>query len=172
MSIVGRCTAVVRRWAAAGTGRWRTRGGVVVGEPFARGLGLPVRLALWGLAGVALFAGLKLLIAWALPAVADASGEPPTPWATLYVICTNPACHASATTRQPMDFNAWPLTCDRCGQLTVQRATRCPRCATWIAAAARADCWQCAAKRAASQPKKPPRRPGASPDDDEDGWDP
>jgi hypothetical protein len=146
---------------------WRTRGGVIVGAPLARGLGLPVRLILWALLGIGLFFGMKQVIAWMTPAAADRNAEPPTPWAVLYVACTNPDCHASKTTRQPPDFRGWPLTCGRCGQASVRRATLCPRCGTWVAPEG-AACWRCAALQSATQPR--PRVRSANPDDDEDGW--
>jgi hypothetical protein len=34
-----------------------------------------------------------------------------------------------------MSFNAWPLTCQKCGQPTVYRTKLCPQCRTWYATA-------------------------------------
>ena len=94
-----------------------------------------------------------------------------TRWATLYVSCTNPACRAHYRTQQPMDFAAWPLKCEKCGQDAVYRATRCPECRHWyaVAPAGPPGCPFCAEKKAAQIPSE--SRPAAKTSDDaEDPW--
>jgi len=105
------------------------------------------------------------------PPGGDRRVEPATPVATLYVACTNPACRASYTTRQPMSFKAWPLKCEKCGQMTVYRATLCKDCRRWYAVlpGMPAICPFCEeqkhAKAAATQPAKK-----SAADEDEDSW--
>jgi hypothetical protein len=93
--------------------------------------------------------------------------------ATLFVACTNPACRASYTTHQPRDFKDWPLKCEKCGQETVYRATRCPDCRHWyaIAPGGAPACPFCAEKKAEQKPteEKPPPPPKRT-DDSEDPW--
>ena len=117
-----------------------------------------------------------LLIHWAITAFTPRGSASlfakPTPWATLYVACTNPSCRAWYTTQQPMDFKAWPLTCEKCGQTTVYRAEHCKVCRKWYAVppGAPATCPLCAEKKAAKQRAAPASKPTGNPDDAEDPW--
>ncbi len=98
--------------------------------------------------------------------------EEGTPWATLYVACTNPACRANYTTQQARDFKSWPLKCEKCGQETVYRATRCPDCRHWYAPAPGGApfCPFCAEKKAEQKPIEAPPAPIKKTDDSEDPW--
>ena len=98
--------------------------------------------------------------------------EEGTRLATLYVACTNPACRATYTSHQPMDFKSWPLKCTKCGQDTVYRAGRCPTCrrAYALQPAAPPGCPLCAERQAAEQRKIEPIKPAKKSDDAEDPW--
>jgi hypothetical protein len=159
-----RLSTSVRRWLAERRSPWRSRDGTLVGAALPRGSGLPLRLALWVLLGVAVFFGLRYAIHAIAPTASNDKVEAATPWATLYVACSDPACHAARAVQKPMDFSAWPLVCEQCQKPTVYRATLCSRCGAWFArgASGAGDCWRCAERRAASQPRKPPRKPAAS----------
>jgi hypothetical protein len=95
-----------------------------------------------------------------------------TPWATLYVACTNPACRATYSTQKALDFDEWPLTCERCGQATVYRASRCPKCKAWFATAPgeQPACPHCAARRLREEAIDTEVRPRPTGDDAEDPW--
>jgi hypothetical protein len=132
-----------------------------------------VRLA----ALVALGAAAVIVVYWlareVTPRESTAESAGATQRAILFVACTNPACRAEYTTRQSLDFSAWPLTCEKCGQPAVYRATQCPACRHWFAFAPGRppDCPFCAASKAATQPAPPARNePTKSRDDAEDPW--
>jgi hypothetical protein len=133
-------------------------------SPFTR---IPLYIALGAAVLATLTWGTKLLV----PNI-PGQFQHATPWATLYVACTNPACQATYSTQQAKDFDQWPLVCEKCGQPTVYRAQRCPECRHWFAVAPGQPhaCPFCAARKAAQQPKEPLRRPSATGDDVEDPW--
>ncbi len=135
------------------------------------------RTPLVRLCGVILLAILAIVIlAWLIETLVPGGGsqrvEKPTPLATLYVACTNPACRAHYPTKQPMDFTDWPLTCEKCGQPTVYRATRCDVCRKWFAVppGSPRTCPFCA-EQATPLPVEDAREHGQpTTDDDEDPW--
>jgi predicted RNA-binding Zn-ribbon protein involved in translation (DUF1610 family) len=70
-----------------------------------------------------------------------------------------------------MDFDAWPLTCPKCGKQTVYRAKLCPKCHRWyaIAPGQPRQCPFCAAEEPAEPQETSTSKP-ANRDDAEDGW--
>jgi hypothetical protein len=128
------------------------------------------------------FGGLAILLilaGWALTWLVggltpggSAARDEATPWATVYVACTNPECQAAYQTTCPMEFDDWPMTCEKCGQETVYRATRCGQCRKWYAEApgTATGCPHCAARKARQQADAPARRERPTGDDAEDPW--
>lgn len=129
-----------------------------------------VRVGFWLLLGI----GALLGASWLSRALVPRAGggfEEATPLATLHVVCTNAACRKQFTTRQPMNFADWPLTCPDCNQLSVYRATLCSTCGTWFAVApgGPSGCPACAARAAPPPPPPAPEQP-KNLDDLEDPW--
>ncbi len=128
--------------------------------------------------------GLVLLLAvlaifvvnWFIGGLTPSTGagrfEEPTPWATLYVACTNPDCLAHSNMQVTMDFDQWPLTCEKCEQQTVYRATRCAVCRDWYAQqAGQADeCPHCEVRAHQRAAEQTPDRPQQTGDDAQDPW--
>ena len=132
-----------------------------------------VRILLWLALGTALLVGLRSGINALTPGVRGVHVEEPTPYATLYVACTNPACRHQFVSKQPMDFDDWPLTCPKCGQPTVYRAQLCPVCRQWFATAPGqpAECPFCAERqKATDEPERIGPELPTNPDDAEDPW--
>lgn len=118
-----------------------------------------------------------LLIKWfveGLQPTGSLAFQEATPYALLYVACANPDCRAAYTTRQPMDFDSWPLTCEKCGQPTVYRATLCKTCGHWFAVppGTPAACPHCAQQTATAPAEQTHPTSGTRTDDDEDPWGP
>ena len=157
------------RRVARGVARWcadlREDPGRLWRGPVPRLLGL----VLLGLAAVL---GLHWLIGGLAGRTLALPSEQVAPRATLYVACTNAGCWAAYTTQQPMDFKAWPMKCEKCGALTVYRATLCPTCRQWYAVAPGQPpaCPHCAAKTAVPDSKPASIDPQKSRDDAEDPW--
>ncbi|MBK9126967.1 MAG: hypothetical protein IPM13_04115 [Phycisphaerales bacterium] len=131
------------------------------------------RILLWIVGGLILLFAAQALIRGLTPPGAQGAGERATPWAVLYVACSDPACLHATSTRQARDFKAWPLTCEQCGKRTVYRAAQCATCARWFAvgpgeAAVCPHCARTAPAAKAPEPPKPQRRS----DDAEDPWGP
>lgn len=129
-----------------------------------------VRICFWLILGLCAFLLVRAVTTSLFP-TGQARPEPPTPLATLYVACTNPDCYNSYTDRQPMSFDAWPLTCRKCGRQTVYRAKPCRICRRWYATPPGMpdECHFCVAR----EPEEPPEPPQPGPidlDDREDGW--
>jgi hypothetical protein len=128
---------------------------------------------LWILGGGVFFRGAGWLTAALTPGAAGLRDGQATPYAILYVACTAEECRAHFTSRQAMDFDAWPLKCPRCGADTVYRATVCDRCRQWYATAPGQPrgCPLCA-KRGSEAPVDPQQTERADdhPDDLEDPW--
>ncbi|MFQ5807967.1 MAG: hypothetical protein ACE5I3_16095 [Phycisphaerae bacterium] len=129
-----------------------------------------IRISFWLTLGICALVAVRALSRSLLPH-GEADAEQVTPLAILYVACTNTACYGSYTTRQPMDFDAWPLTCRECSQQTVHRAKLCAKCRNWYATAPGdlAGCPFCAA----AEPEQPAETPQTRPvdrDDAEDPW--
>lgn len=152
--------------------RWQTWREGLREDPALLWHGPVPRLAGIILFGLLLIVGLRWLVAAATPASTVSVFEEATPWATLYVACTNPACWAAYSTRQPMDFKTWPLKCEKCGQMTVYRAQVCPTCRNWYATPPGGvnTCPRCAEKKAADQRQAEPTAPTKKSDDAEDPW--
>lgn len=129
-----------------------------------------VRVLLWLTVGVCALVGVWYLTTGLLPAGERGEPEQATHLATLYVACTNPFCYTSYITRQPMDFDGWPLACRECGQRTVYRAKLCPTCHRWYATVPGApnQCPFCAVPQT-DEPERPEPLP-SDPDDAEDPW--
>ena len=129
------------------------------------------RLFGWIALGVAVLLGTHAVIGHYVGA-GSRSAEQPTLMATLYVACTNPACRATGTIERPRDFSAWPVRCDKCGQMSAYRATEtCPKCGRRYATAPGqpAGCPFCAeASQPATQTRTTPR--STDPNNLEDGW--
>lgn len=161
---------LLRLWLAAAGNSLRGWCAEVREEPALLLRSPAARIAGWILLGVIFFLVVQALIAFITPAAPGRTAEKATPWATLYVACANPECRAAYATQTAMDFRAWPLKCERCGQMSVYRAARCERCRAWIAAppGQPPTCAACA-KRAEPKPAAPKPRPPADPDDLEDG---
>ncbi len=121
--------------------------------------------------GIVVLAGVHWFISGLVPADHGTGGEAVN-LATLFVACTNSQCRADRVTRQPMDFKDWPLECERCGQATVYRATRCGTCGRWFAVPPGQPklCPFRAERQAAKAARPDPRPPGTTSDDDEDPW--
>jgi hypothetical protein len=132
----------------------------------------PVRIAAYSVLGVAALLAAYWLAQGLVPGGTGSRLEEGPGWATLYVCCTNATCRAHYTIRQPRDFKAWPMKCDRCRQPTVYRGTRCKECRHWYAVApgGPTDCPFCAARKAAQKPKEAPRDRSKTADDAEDPW--
>jgi hypothetical protein len=130
-----------------------------------------IRVAFWLGVGLVAFFAARFAANAILPADADAEFKQPTQLATLYVACINPECRESYTTRQPMNFSAWPLTCRKCGRATVYRATLCPTCHHWFATVPGREhnCPFCRTPEPDEPESMPPANP-IDPDDAEDGW--
>jgi len=130
-----------------------------------------IRVGLFMLGGVALIAGARWLAVALVPGGATAF-EQATPYAILYVACTDPACRASYTTQQPRDLRNWPLVCEKCGKKAVYRAQVCPDCGGWFATAPgrSAECQFCEQRRAATRPATDVQTKPINPDDAEDPW--
>ncbi len=132
-----------------------------------------VRVLLWILLGAVLILGARWLTAALTPGAAGLRDGQATPYAILYVACTAEECRAHFTSRQAMDFDAWPLKCPRCGADTVYRATVCDRCRQWYATAPGQPrgCPLCA-KMGSEAPVDPQQTERADdhPDDLEDPW--
>ena len=152
--------------------RWRAWRADLREDPAKLVRGPVPRLVGLVLLGLIVVLGLHWLISGLASSALALPEAKAVPLATLYVACTNPACRAEYTTRQPMDFKAWPLKCAKCGAPTVYRASLCPTCRHWYAVALGQPpaCPHCAAKAAAaaSQPSSPD--PKKSRDDAEDPW--
>jgi hypothetical protein len=119
---------------------------------------------------VLFFVAVDALIAGLAPPSTGSGTTEATPTATLYVICTNSDCRHRFSVTKPMDFDAWPITCTKCGQNTVYRATRCTVCGHWRAKD-HGNCPFCTGQATPTPAEKPdpdPRRPRT--DDDEDPW--
>lgn len=151
--------------------RWRDWRAACREDPAALWRNPVVRLV--GLCGlvILLVLGLNALVSALTPRGAgDAGFVEATPLATLHVACTNPDCRAAYTVKLPMDHATWPLKCEKCGQSTVYRATRCRACRRWFATApgAATECPFCRPADAPTPPVAPTGRSGT--DDDEDPW--
>jgi hypothetical protein len=122
--------------------------------------------------GVVAVLGINWLISGLAARTLSLPSEQAAPRATLFVACTNAGCRAEYTTQQPLDFKAWPLKCEKCGNPTVYRATQCPSCRHWYASAPGQPpgCPHCTAKAAAAASKPSPTGPQKSRDDAEDPW--
>ncbi|MBI5863502.1 MAG: hypothetical protein HZB38_03115 [Planctomycetes bacterium] len=133
---------------------------------------LGVRLLLWAALGIVMFYVVSRVFINLAPSATEGRLAR-TRLATLYVACTNPDCLHGATTEQTLDFKAWPLTCEQCGKQTAYRATLCPKCRNWFAAApgGPSDCPLCKRKSTTQPTSKPARKRSDDPDDREDGWD-
>ena len=131
-----------------------------------------VRLALILLFVVLAIFAVTWLVRGLTPTAGPGHFEEATPWATVYVACTNPDCLAHYTTQVAMDFDEWPLTCEKCGQETVYRAKRCPVCREWYAQrpGQSDECPHCAARARQKAAEQTPDRPQQRGDDAEDPW--
>mgnify|MGYP003729175381 CR=1 FL=1 len=150
----------LRIWLAAA----RSEPGIVWHSPI-------VRLTLILLLGALVLGLANQLAARLVPAGDRSAFQAPTRLAILYVACTNPDCRTSYTTRQPMSFKSWPLTCPKCGEDSVYRGRLCRVCGHWYANAPGTGlvcpwCVQPQTKRCES----PTSRTTGSSDDDEDPW--
>lgn len=148
---------------------WRDE---IAREPTAVFQSPPVRIALWIVAGVVVLLTARGLIGGLTLPGGGKGWEKATPWATLYVACTVPACRHTWSTQQPLDFKDWPLTCEKCRGPSGFRAALCSACRRWSATPPGAAtgcpfCAEAAEKRAApaSQPSQKKRG-----DDEEDPW--
>lgn len=97
----------------------------------------------------------------------------PTPFATIHVACTNPDCLHHETRKVDIDFDDWPMTCDKCGRESVYRAKLCRKCRNWYATAPGASerCPHCQRGTAEESAPTPHRaRQPANPDDLDDPW--
>lgn len=128
--------------------------------------------ALVFLAGAAVAGFSWLLVLLTPTAPGDRAPEKRTLQTTLHVACANPACRTSYTTSQAVNFKAWPLKCEKCGQLTVYRATCCPDCKRWFAVppGRPTRCPFCPEKKPAKPVAPPTTRKSTNPDDEEDHW--
>ncbi|MEP0847847.1 MAG: hypothetical protein HRF50_13630 [Phycisphaerae bacterium] len=130
---------------------------------------MPIRIALWVVLGAAALFAVQFAIGLLAPPAASEADLKRS--ATLYVACTMPKCLETYTVQTDLDFNAWPMSCRRCEQLSVYRAKLCRSCSRWYAVPpGRPDaCPRCAA---ASKPAddKPATSQSTDPDDREDGW--
>lgn len=132
-----------------------------------------VRIVLWIVLGIILVSGLYWAIATFTPSGTDSLFVEPTPLATLYVACTNPDCRAHYNTKQPMDFDSWPLKCEQCGSESVYRAKLCSVCRRWFATAPGqpTGCPFCATRHKAEQtPETIDSDKPTNIDDEEDPW--
>jgi hypothetical protein len=162
----------LREWLSDLPDRWQAWREGLRADPAKLWRGPAVRIV-----GLVLLVIIALVaINWAIGALApggsDRLFEKPTPWATLFVACTNPACRASYTTRQPMDLKNWPLQCEKCGARSVYRATFCKVCRHWYAnppGQAQA-CPFCAERKATPARESRPHEPPSRTDDEEDPW--
>lgn len=158
---------------AALPGHWRNWRENIKQDPAALWQGPISRLLLLALVGTALLLGIRWLSTSLSALPPEMKNEEPTPFATLYVACTNPDCLAHYTTQQPMDFDNWPLTCEQCGQPTVYRATRCPDCRQWFATTPDQPetCPHCTAREHERRESETPAIvPREHSDDAEDPW--
>jgi hypothetical protein len=161
----------LRAWLAGLPGRWHQWREGFRQEPGRIWYSPIVRMAALVVLVVAGLFAVHWLAQGLLPGGHAWRPEEGTRWATLYVSCTNPACRAHYNAQQLMDFAAWPLKCERCGQATVYRATRCAECRHWYAVApgSPTGCPFCAERKAAQKPGE--SRPAAKTSDDaEDPW--
>ncbi|MGD8451691.1 MAG: hypothetical protein PVJ57_07715 [Phycisphaerae bacterium] len=131
-----------------------------------------VRITLWIILGVVAIVAARWLTHALTPPAGPGDFEKATSTATIYVGCTNPACQAAYQVKVPMDFDAWPMKCEHCGQESAYRAKLCPKCRQWYATAPGepAECPHCAARRAANAPPPPKETGPQNPDDEEDPW--
>jgi hypothetical protein len=130
-----------------------------------------VRIGGWIVLGLAVV----LVVQWMVSGLTPAAGrgvEAPTPYATVYVACTNPACRAAFTARVERDFRDWPLSCEKCGQKSAYRAGRCATCRSWFATAPGQlpTCPECDRRKAADAPKQATTQESGDRDDAEDPW--
>lgn len=159
-----RLQAAPERWRAF-RDRLRADPGAVLHSPALR----VVALILLGLL-------VLLLAGWFVRGLAPPGSagitEQATPWALLYVACTNPKCLAATAIKCARDFDSWPVKCEKCGERSVYRAQTCAKCGQWFAAAPgrTAACPHCA--RNVAKPDHAPTQPKPSgrSDDDEDPW--
>ncbi len=130
-----------------------------------------LRVLFWLILGICALLLVRGLSRSLLPSEETMNTEQAAPLATLYVACVNPACLESYATQQAMNFNAWPLTCRKCGQQTVYRAKLCPKCRHWYATAPGEPvrCPYCAPPETEETQKAPKTGP-TDPDDAEDPW--
>ena len=131
-----------------------------------------VRISLWILAGIIVLVAVRTLIAAVTPSTTSTIFVEPTPLATLYVACTDAQCRHSYVSRQPMDFDDWPLACETCQAEAVYRAKLCDKCRSWFATAPNQPdfCPTCAARAAAAAPVKDEPKDPSNPDDKDDDW--
>jgi hypothetical protein len=150
-------------------GRWSAWRAAVRDDPAVLWRG-PVARGLALIIGGALLIGAASWLSGALVPPKSADEQRP-PTSTLYVACTNPGCGAAQTVERPLDFKAWPLKCQRCGQATVYRARQCPTCRAWFAVPPNSApaCPKCAAAQAAAA-KAEPNQPKKRGPNDEDPW--
>lgn len=153
-------------------GRWRTLREDIRQDPSRFWQSPLVRVPAYVLLGAVLLVSLSYGIRALTPGGTLAVHERPTATATLYVACTNPECRATYRTQQLMDFDDWPLECEKCGQKTVYRAQRCRECRRWFAnvPGEKSTCPHCASRKAAQQRVEPLSRPSPTGDDIEDPW--
>lgn len=127
----------------------------------------PVRVAFLIVLGIALLLAARQASGLLLPAADELSAEQPTQTATVYVACGNPDCGACYQAHPPMDFRAWPLVCEKCGQPTAFRAAPCHECGAWHPDVGGEP--PCLAARKAAPPPAAASAP-TDPDDREDPW--
>ncbi len=144
--------------------RLRSDPGAVLRSPLLRLAGLLLLL-------IAAGGSLAWLAGAFTPAIDPGRIEAATPTATLFVACTNPDCLADAVVKQPRDFSAWPLPCQKCGRPTVYRARQCPTCGGWFAAApGQVPVCSLCARAARARESRPADAKPDKPPDAEDWW--
>ncbi|GEM_PF-900302 len=162
----------VRQWLAGLPARWIAWREGLRQDPSLLWRTPLVRLAGLLLGGIVLVLGVNWFIGVLTLGGSSLKVEEPTPWATLHVACANPACRAVSKTRQPMDFKAWPLKCEKCGQMSVYRAARCPVCRHWYVNPpdGQGGCPFCRERKATTQSRPADRKTKSVPEDAEDPW--
>ncbi len=132
-----------------------------------------IRVGIYIVAGLLLFAGMYWLVGLLTPEFDPKVWQEPTAVATLYVACTNSECLQHSTVKKPMDFAAWPIDCGQCGQATVRRASVCKSCAQWSASDPETGRCPVCVRRESEQNRQREqirKKRSTDPDDLEDGW--
>lgn len=125
------------------------------------------RITLFVILGIVALLLINWLISGLTPGGTTPTSEVATPWASVYVACTNPECGAVYQAQVARDFKDWPLPCERCKTGKVYRAAYCKECRSWYPLVP-GKAHVCQAKEAPVQAPTTPKQRGT--DNDEDPW--